>query len=60
MINPGYTAKVRGERFEADAGPIILCPKCKKPLMNAIAERFMIRCKSCGWWIFMQKVDVGG
>lgn len=57
-VNPDFRATVRKKEFPADAGPLIVCPKCKKPLMNAIVERFKKRCPHCGRWIYMEKVVV--
>jgi len=55
MINPGLTAKVKSERFKVDAGPTIYCPKCKKPLMEAEIKKVFMRCKHCGYWVFLKK-----
>jgi DNA-directed RNA polymerase subunit RPC12/RpoP len=56
MVNPGYKAKISEEPFNCDAGPMIKCPKCKKPLMEAIMDRLYMRCKHCGRWVFLQKI----
>lgn len=55
MLNPEYVAKVSDKIIPCDAGPLILCPKCKKPLMNATAEKLLVRCKHCRKWVFLQK-----
>ena len=55
MVNRGFTAKVSENPFECDAGPVIFCPKCKKPLMEGVVDKCYMRCKHCGKWIFLQK-----
>jgi len=57
MLNPGYTATVRDQKFKADAGPVIRCPKCKKPLMEGVVVKYLARCKHCGKWVYLTKVD---
>ncbi len=58
MLNPGFRSKTRKEKFEVDAGDLISCPICKRPLMYAIIEKLYIRCKHCGWWIFLEKNNI--
>ncbi|GAB6270540.1 MAG: hypothetical protein STSR0003_03800 [Smithella sp.] len=57
MLNPGYRARVSDVDFRAeiDPGQMLFCPKCGKPLMEAVAERVYQRCKHCKKWVFMQK-----
>lgn len=55
MLNPGYRSKTAVEKPEVDAGPVILCPNCRKPLMEGVAERFLTRCKHCRKWIYLEK-----
>jgi len=55
MINPGYISVVRKEEWPIAAGPVIYCPKCGKPLMEAVADKIKIRCKSCGRWVYLEK-----
>ena len=57
MINPGYKAQVHEKPFQADAGPMIYCPKCKKPLGEGEVLRFYTRCKHCGRWVLLTKKD---
>jgi len=57
MLNPGYRAMVRVHKMAKDAGPEIRCPSCKKVIMEAMADRIKTRCKHCGKWIFLEKVD---
>jgi len=55
MINPGYEYQI-GERVKAiPSGPVISCPHCKRPLMEAVAERVKTRCKHCGKWVLIYK-----
>jgi len=60
MLNPGYKAQIRDYDFDVDAGRLFLCPGCKKPLMNAVVERFYVRCKHCGKWVYIYKKVEGG
>lgn len=55
MLNKGYGSKVREKEFDVDAGPLFLCPHCKKKLMEATLEKFKTRCKHCGKWIYIYK-----
>jgi DNA-directed RNA polymerase subunit RPC12/RpoP len=55
VINPGYTAIVKACDFDVDAGPYIYCPKCKKPIMEAVVDKLKTRCKHCGKWIYLER-----
>jgi hypothetical protein len=58
LLNQGYTAIVKDEDFAIEAGPYIYCPKCKKPLMEAVVDRFKTRCKHCGKWVYLERKKV--
>jgi DNA-directed RNA polymerase subunit RPC12/RpoP len=60
MLNPGFKARISEKDFrsEIDPGPMLFCPKCGKPLMEAVVERVYQRCKHCRKWVFMQKTPV--
>jgi hypothetical protein len=61
MLNKGFTSKVMNDRdpeFEALAGRQLLCPKCKKPLLNTDGKTIFTRCRSCKKWVFLKKVDL--
>jgi len=55
MLNREYTAIVKDEDFAIEAGPYIYCPKCKKPLMEAVVDKFKTRCKHCGKWVYLER-----
>jgi len=55
-INPGYTAKVSSKKLDIDVGPIIRCPRCKKPLMEGFILTIVMRCKHCGKWVFLKRI----
>jgi len=55
MINPGYQSKVSMKKFKVDAGPVIYCPECKKPIMEGVVLVIFTRCKHCGKWIWLKK-----
>lgn len=58
MINPGYGHCI-GKRVKAiESGPVIRCPKCKRPLMEAVAEKVKTRCKHCREWVYLYKTEV--
>ena len=59
MINPGYRSKVSRMPFNCEAGPMMRCPDCKRPLMEAIVEKLYIRCKRCGVWVYLEKKSQG-
>jgi uncharacterized Zn finger protein (UPF0148 family) len=53
MINPGWTAKVRRERFHVEGMTMLRCPKCKKPLGATKGTLFYKKCESCGRWVLL-------
>lgn len=57
MLNPGYKTHVSDDDFrqQIEPGPVLFCPKCQKPIMEAVAERVYTRCKHCRRWVYMQK-----
>jgi len=60
MINPGWTAKVRGERFHVEGVTMLRCPKCKKPLGETNGSLLYKKCESCGRWVLLiRKNSVG-
>lgn len=54
-MNPGYISKVMGHEFYVDAGPMIYCPNCKKPIMEAVVDKVYTRCKHCDRWIYLER-----
>ena len=58
QLNPGFRGTAKNKKFEVEnPGQRFLCPHCKKVLMEARAQRFMTRCKHCGWWVHLEKLD---
>lgn len=56
MVNPGFIAEVSETKIQKEAGQVIYCPKCKKPLMEANIESLNTRCKHCKKWIYLKKI----
>jgi len=57
MMNPGYLWRFSKDDFrqEIDPGTMLFCPHCKKPIMEAVAERVYQRCKHCRKWVYLEK-----
>jgi len=56
-INPGYKSIWRNEEISVESGPFFKCPKCKGVLMEAEVARFKTRCKHCGKWVYVEKIE---
>jgi len=54
-VNPGWTAKVRKERFLVNGLTLLHCPKCKKPLGETDGSVLLKRCDSCGRWVLLTR-----
>jgi len=60
VLNPGFTSRVSDRDLKLDAGATIRCPECKKILMNADVVSLYMRCKHCGKWVYLEKIDSDG
>jgi len=56
-INPGYKSIWRHDEMKTDAGPFFRCPKCKHILMEAKTSKVKTRCKHCGKWVYIEKIE---
>lgn len=63
MLNPGYKVISKKEKDQipyGDPGPVFICPECKKPIAEAVAEKILTRCKHCRNWFYAEKVLASG
>ncbi len=57
MLNPGFKVVAREGRFESgQAGQVFRCPHCKQPVLEAVTERFLTRCKKCRRWVYGERM----
>ncbi|RJP59026.1 MAG: hypothetical protein C4549_02765 [Deltaproteobacteria bacterium] len=56
MLNPGYKVIAKEEKMECDPGQIFMCPHCRQPVLEAMAEKFRTKCKKCKHWIYGEKI----
>jgi DNA-directed RNA polymerase subunit RPC12/RpoP len=57
MLNPGYRVIVKKQKMKCEPGQTFVCPKCKNIVLEAAAERFRVRCKHCGRWVYAEKIE---
>ena len=57
-LNPGYkvTAKRNKDDLPGNPGQKFLCPICQHIILEATTEKFTIKCKHCGHWVYAEKV----
>lgn len=56
-LNPGYKVIAKRVKMDCNPGRPFICPNCKKICLEADkAERFRVRCKSCGAWVYAEKM----
>ena len=57
-LNPGYkvTAKRKKEDLPNDPGQEFICPYCQHIILEATAEKFRVKCKHCGHWVYAEKI----
>ena len=55
MLNPGWSAKVRKERFEVKGLTMLKCPKCKRLLGEVSGRKLFKKCESCNRWVLLIK-----
>jgi DNA-directed RNA polymerase subunit RPC12/RpoP len=60
MLNPGYRVIAKKQKMDCNPGPEFLCPICRHIILEADAEKFRVKCKHCGHWIYMEKLAVAG
>jgi DNA-directed RNA polymerase subunit RPC12/RpoP len=58
ILNPGYkvTAKRNKDDLPGNPGQKFLCPVCRHIILEATTEKFTIKCKHCGHWVYAEKV----
>ena len=55
MLNPGWSAKIRKEKFPVNGLTMLKCPKCKKPLGELSGCILFKKCESCNRWVLLRK-----
>lgn len=55
-INPGYKVIAKRAKMDCDPGRAFACPICRHIILEAIAEKFQVRCKHCGHWIYAERL----
>lgn len=58
-LNPGYKVVARRNRSDladCDPGPALICPICRRVVVEATADRLRIKCQHCRHWVYAEKM----
>jgi len=59
-LNPGYKVIAKKKKVDCNPGPAFVCPICRHIILEATVEKFQVKCKHCGHWVYAEKLAVAG